>query len=93
MPVSIRILSLKRMLRIPIASAKIIEAMGAKVLVYPIMPRLTSNVLDIAIRKRVARIPRVPIAKLANIKEGRNNLLAEAALAFVQYPAPSRETY
>jgi hypothetical protein len=79
MPVRIRILSLKRTLRIPMTSAKTTETMDAKVLICPIMPRLTPNVLDIEIKKRAVRIPRVLVAKLANIREGMNNPLVEVA--------------
>jgi hypothetical protein len=55
--------------------------MEAKVLLCPIIPRLTPNVLDIAIRKRAVRIPRVLVAKLENTKEGRNNLPVEAVFS------------
>jgi hypothetical protein len=81
MPVRSKILSLKRTLRIPVTSAKTTETIDAKVMACPIMPTLTPNVLDISTRKRAVKIPIVPVAKLAYIKEGRNNLLAEGAFS------------
>lgn len=77
----IRILWLKRMLRIPMASAKIMDTMDETVFICPIMPRSTPNVADMSSRKRAVRIPRVLAEKFEIIKEGRNSLLSEAFLS------------
>ena len=62
-------------------SAKITETTDAKVIACPITPTLTPNVPDISCRKRAVKIVIVPVAKLANIKAGRNNLLVEVAFS------------
>ncbi len=69
------------MLNIPIKSAKITATIDARVLLCPIKPRLTPNVLDSSIRKRVVSIGRVLVAKFDNTKEGRNSLLGENAFS------------
>jgi hypothetical protein len=73
MPIRSRIPLPKRILKIPVISAKITETTDAKVIACPITPTLTPNVSDISTRKRAVKIPILPVAKLANIKEGRNS--------------------
>lgn len=63
------------------ASAKMIDTIDETVLICPIMPRSTTKVADMSSRKRVARIPRVLVAKFEIIKEGRNSLFGEASLS------------
>jgi hypothetical protein len=81
MPSRSRTPSPKRILKIPVISAKITETTDARVIACPITPTLTPNVFDISCRKRAVKIAIVPVAKLANIKEEMNNLLAEATFS------------
>ncbi len=83
MPVRIRILWLKRMLRMPMVKARSIDTMADAVLLCPIMPGKTPKVLDMSTRNRAVKIPRVLVAKFAMTKEARNSLLGEAPFSVV----------
>ncbi len=86
-PVSIRILWLKRMLRMPTVKARSIETMAEAVLLCPIMPGKTLKVLDMSTKKRAVKIPSVLTAKLETTKEAKNNLPGEAPFSVViRYP-------